>query len=123
MKHSANVVKRASVAVAVAAAAALIGAAPASAASAGMIDVCSYGNYATQVEFPNRGGFSTWIVSPGSCQSTWIGYGRVNEPINIYGFFPHKVWLRGATFCGAIGGFVGTYGSSSANWVAVPARC
>lgn len=123
MKFSANVVKRASVAVAAAATAALIGATPASAAGAGVLDVCSHGNYGTSVEFPNRGGLSTTVVPVGSCQSIQMGYQRANEPINIYGHFPHQVWLRSATFCAAVGGFVGTYGTSSNHWVAVPELC
>ncbi|HEX7304496.1 hypothetical protein [Lentzea sp.] len=124
MKFSMNVVKRASVVAALAVAAASIGAAPASAAGSGTIDVCSFGNYGTSVEFPGRGGLSTVIVPPGSCLSAPIGdLARGNEPINIYGHFPHQVWLQSATFCAAIGGFVGTYGEASDHWVAIPQQC
>ncbi|MEV6594701.1 hypothetical protein [Streptomyces acidicola] len=67
----------------IALAAALAPAATAQAATPNTFTLCNYGSgYDAQASFPARGGFSTYVVPPGSCTSVTLS-GNVNEAVNL----------------------------------------
>ena len=120
-----NVVKRVGAAVAVSAVAAgglLAMAAPASAATSGALEVCSKGNYASYVEFPEEG-TTSFLVHPGECTKV-SEFPNPNKlvPINVYGIHnPSMFWMQHAQFSPSFGGTVETYGSSANPSATVPA--
>jgi hypothetical protein len=52
-------------------------------ASSGVLTLCSEGGYWSNVEFPDRGGLSTYVIPPGECYGTPLG-GSFNEQANVY---------------------------------------
>ncbi|MCW3820146.1 hypothetical protein ONA91_37520 [Micromonospora sp. DR5-3] len=62
----------------------LVSASPAF-ASTGTTTVCSKGNYGSQLVFVDRGGFATFVVSPGHCSSVHFGK-YSSERVNVYGY-------------------------------------
>ncbi|PSK61699.1 hypothetical protein B0E53_06398 [Micromonospora sp. MH33] len=61
----------------------LASASPAFAAT-GATGVCSKGNYSSYLEFPYRGGLTTYVAPPGSCVSVHFGK-YSSEPVYVYG--------------------------------------
>lgn len=70
--------------IAIAAMAVIAPAAAASAASANF-ELCAQGNYSTFAQFPDRGGYTTNVVSPGHCLSLSLS-GLSTDPIYVYGY-------------------------------------
>lgn len=71
------------------AAAAVLGGAGSSYASTiakGDVQLCAQGNYAAVLQFPDRGGYESTVVSPGQCWKGHMG-GNGSEPINVIGIY------------------------------------
>lgn len=102
-------------------------AAPASAAvGAGWLNVCSYGNYASYVAFPERGGFETSIVPKGACRDFQVGGSEAVEPIEVRGIYntsTNTFLVAKGSYRGSKGGIVRTYGTTAAgkHWAMIPA--
>ncbi|MFF3856450.1 hypothetical protein [Micromonospora sp. NPDC002575] len=62
----------------------LASASPALAAT-GATGVCSKGNYSSYLEFPYRGGLTTYVAPPGGCSTVHFGK-YSSEPVNVYGY-------------------------------------
>ncbi|MEV6234260.1 hypothetical protein AB0L88_40990 [Saccharopolyspora shandongensis] len=122
----AKILKRASLsamAVGVLASGAALGlTAPASAAGAGSLTVCSKGDYASYVQFPSRGGMATTIVNAGECRDfNNLGSSNNVEQINVFGVQgPSTFWIQSGSFRASKGGNVHTYGSSADAWAMTP---
>lgn len=100
-------------------------AAPASAATSGYLEVCSFGNYASYVQFPWRGGWSTYVVPRGTCLNTYIGTSSAIEPIQVRGIYntsSNTFWISNGNIRPSRGGGVDTYGTTAANnhWASIP---
>jgi hypothetical protein len=63
------------------------------------IQLCAQGNYPAQIEFPYRGGASSFVVSPGQCQ--WWNFQDLGtwEPVNVVDVWSGKTvgttWYKG----------------------------
>ncbi|MER6540701.1 hypothetical protein ABT215_44575 [Streptomyces sp900105755] len=63
------------------------------------IQLCAQGNYPAYVEFPYRGGASSFVVSPGQCQ--WWNWQSIGiwEPVNVVDSWSGKIigteWYNG----------------------------
>jgi len=113
---------------AAATAAALLATPAASAAptASGALELCSQGNYSSVVEFPARGGFSTFVISPGQCHTTTgLGDRDSYEDINVYGIdgAGNRFGVKGGNghFNPSRGGTVITYGTPGDAWALTPA--
>ncbi|MEU3649872.1 hypothetical protein AB0E59_41330 [Lentzea sp. NPDC034063] len=101
-------------------------AAPASASTGpGWLTVCSYGNYASYVKFPERGGYSTYLVNKGDCRDFQVGGNTTIEPIEVRGVYNtsgNTFSVQKGSFRGSKGGVVQTYGTTAAgnHWAMVP---
>ncbi|GAA4531710.1 hypothetical protein [Amycolatopsis samaneae] len=107
------------------AAAALLATPAASAAPAasGALKLCSQGNYPSTVEFPARGGFSTFVINPGQCHTTTgLGDRDSYEDINVYGFdgAGNRFGAGSGHFNPHRGGNVITYGTPGNAWALTP---
>ncbi|MFD7690423.1 hypothetical protein [Streptomyces sp. NPDC059781] len=62
-------------------------------ASAGGLTACNHRAQDITVEFPLRGGFSTYIIDPGTCLDTGLGSGRASEQAVAYAHYSggHKL--------------------------------
>ncbi|MFS8105131.1 hypothetical protein LFM09_49360 [Lentzea alba] len=131
MKISAKCTKRivasAGAIVTMSTAALLATASPASAAGPGQLEVCSYGNYASYVKFPWRGGRTTTIVDRGACRTFYnFGTSSTIEPIEVRGIYntsTNTFWVQNGSFRPSKGGVVATYGTTAAgnHWALTPA--
>ncbi|HEX3783274.1 MAG TPA: hypothetical protein VHX38_26710 [Pseudonocardiaceae bacterium] len=95
------------------------GSAAAAPAAANEIELCSYGNYASYVQFPN---FDTEVVNAGACETFGVGASDDVESFNIYGlddsgssFFVGQGYIRPSR-----GGEVVTYGTEGNSWAETP---
>lgn len=125
MKVTSNSVKRVAAgvaAVATMATAAVLGAAaPASAAGAGWLDVCSYGDYSSYIEFPAHNSASR-IVPRGACAGVNVGTGNTVETIVIIGITSRNeyFWVQNGNLRPSRGGTVITYGTKADHWALTP---
>ncbi|MFD9738506.1 hypothetical protein [Umezawaea sp. NPDC059074] len=98
----------------------------AAAAGSGQIQVCSNGNYASYVVFPNRGGFSTFVVNKGTCATyNILGSSTTVEPIEVRGIYntsSNTFWVGNGQIRPSRGGNVITYGTTAAgnHWALTP---
>ncbi|CAO5155186.1 Streptomyces killer toxin-like beta/gamma crystallin domain-containing protein [Frankia sp. AiPs1] len=78
---------------------------PASTASAstpGKLTVCSQGGYDSHVVFPGRGGWSTYLIQPGTCYTSTIS-GTINEQIDVYQYDGRDHYLGSTIYNGSVG--------------------
>jgi hypothetical protein len=125
MKLSINATKRAGVAAVLTAVVAvgggLFAAAPASAA-AGVLEICSKGTYATNVEFVDQGGSSSYNIQSGHCYKLNVGTSTRVEKIYIFGHVNTAKWLVAVgSLRPSKGGLVYTYGTPQQSWALTPA--
>lgn len=94
----------------------------ATALGAGTLSVCSDGSYATQVEFPGRGGFSTFVVPSGQCKNTSGLSNNGIEPITVVGITDggQKFQAGKGSFNASKGGIVKSYGVPGNAWAMTP---
>ncbi|MEU5941597.1 hypothetical protein ABZ807_20965 [Micromonospora sp. NPDC047548] len=57
---------------------------PASAATTNRTGLCNKSTYSSTLEFPSRGGFSSWLIAPGKCWSVELTAGST-ERVDVYG--------------------------------------
>ena len=62
-------------------------------ASAGGLTACNHRAQDITVEFPMRGGFSTYLIDPGTCLRTNLGGGQAGEQAVAYAHYSggHKL--------------------------------
>jgi len=103
-------------------AAVLGSAAPASAAGSGWLDICSYGDYSSYVEFPAHNSASR-IAPRGGCISVNVGTSGTVETIVIIGITSKNeyFWVQNGSLRPSRGGNVITYGSKNDHWALTPA--
>ncbi|MET8759876.1 hypothetical protein [Lentzea sp. NPDC004782] len=83
-QHSSHwMIRVLAVAVAVVAALAVSPLGSAQAATPGVFELCSGGDFSSYAEFVERGGFSTYVVEPGTCQQFAYG-GDHAERVDIH---------------------------------------
>ncbi|MEW1724902.1 hypothetical protein [Streptomyces sp. NPDC093109] len=104
----------------VVAAAVMVPAGLAQAATPNVFKLCNYGSdYDTVAEFPGRGGWSTYVISPGKCYSTTLT-GRSNDAVNLVAYKGSAKYVyAGFSYNNATGINIttgGKYGAVSWNW-------
>ncbi|MEC3975227.1 hypothetical protein [Amycolatopsis sp. H20-H5] len=78
----------------------------AQAATPGTLYLCSGGSYASVASFPERGGFSTYVVNAGTCQSFNYG-GDHAERVDIEMVYPDR-YIGSFTYDGRAGANIRT---------------
>ena len=61
--------------------------------NSGGLVACNHRAQPIDVEFPRRGGFSTFIINPGTCLSTSLDNGQANEEAVAYAYYDGGHWL------------------------------
>jgi hypothetical protein len=86
---------------------------PAAAASTNRTGLCNKGTgYSSTLEFPWRGGFSSYTVAPGKCWSITLTAGST-EPVNVFAYGNGaKVFIGSKTIKTGEHNVFRTYGSS-----------
>ncbi|MFR9732018.1 hypothetical protein ACL03H_22565 [Saccharopolyspora sp. MS10] len=97
-------------------------AATTAAVSPGTLSLCSDGSYSTQVEFPDRGGFSTFVVPAGQCHDTTGLSSAGIEPITVVGLTDggQRFQVGKGSFNASKGGIVKSYGTPGDAWAMTP---
>ena len=70
-------------------------------AEAGALTLCSEGGYASYVVFPDRGGFSTFVIPNGQCHTTVLG-GNGNEDVEVFDGDTNQV-IASTIYNGSVG--------------------
>jgi len=89
------------------------GAADASTISTGYVQLCAQGGYVSFIEFPDRGGLQSTLVSPGQCWYEYLGTLDEEVPIEVFGSIDGTaVYLGEAWYNASVSGIgIGTEGA------------
>ncbi|MGW0792715.1 hypothetical protein ACWD04_31985 [Streptomyces sp. NPDC002911] len=91
----------------------------ASAAVPNTFKVCAYGNYTAVGELPQQGGFSTYLIRPGTCEQIPLASGTTYG--KVYGFYNNnpsvKFYVGTANFTASKGWSGSAEGSTTSPWL------